>query len=821
MALTLRNRPVGPIFSTSGLSATITDSSNTALVTYNSHGLSTGDYVLVVSNYTYYSGVWQIVLNDSNSFRITKFSGHPVVEYVVNDSITFYKTQSLSYFNSVHLPIIYSFTNDLFPVNIVDSTVTVNTFTNDQGYTKITTSATIKTGMTALEFVKLTVNSVEGIYQILQVFSTTQITIDLPYDGGNVFGNCQYYYANYHSKIKVYGGITGTGSEYNAVKLLATIEAVPRAVTTTSTVNLTEVNINEILKSKIDLLKNDPLGVGIPRDLDAFCEFYIEYAESYDDSSDGYTLGTYTSSYTSDAATPCYAVNAKLPFKNRYSGWMSEYAGNSRNFLSTMSSPSLWIDKYIDIAFIRQSYYNLYLRRLWYEGGVYYDYDSVADYGNGVYRMPITLNGGTLSALPSLSSFISTGSGVAWTTGANPSVTISSTGSAYLQAPFNVMSGITYVFSYNIDVTDSGDLDVVTIELVEGDTSVGTATQITLTSAENTGQRSITATGNGSAIRISIDKGPAISPNTIDIDSFTLDSSTSLLTEFIDVTLVTYNNPASTTLTSTATNTSTGTVSQSNTENYFLKAGVAPTEGYDYTATVGAPAGASDAAVCTINYLHSDGTTTNVVNISQTTLGTSSSSGTLPTPTKDVVSITYSASATNGGGANTVTATTRLLSMISETYHPVSETKTMDIDSDCYNNSIYLTWKNYLGGHDYWLFTAEKEYGVDIIETTESTKNIFPEWPKSYGEFSDTIDFETSRRSKDTILVRSQNLTLAQVTGLKYIKTSPLVQIMESSSDRRTVIVDPNSFVVYNETDKIYGIQFTIRYTDDIPSQSL
>jgi len=97
---------------------------------------------------------------------------------------------------------------------------------------------------------------------------------------------------------------------------------------------------------------------------------------------------------------------------------------------------------------------------------------------------------------------------------------------------------------------------------------------------------------------------------------------------------------------------------------------------------------------------------------------------------------------------------------------------------------MYLTWKNYLGGMDYWKFTAQKEYGIDVESSSQSEKNIFSSWPTSYNE--DTIRFDTERISRETILVRSQNVSLAQIQSLKYIKTSPLVQIMTSKTDRRT-----------------------------------
>lgn len=711
MALTLRNRPKGPIIRTTSKSTSITDSSSNALVNYSSHGLTNGDWVLVDAVNTYYSGLWQVVTSGADAFFITKFVGHPVVSFVATSSATTYKNSGIHSFNSIHLPIVYNFTSDLWPINGVDTAATVNTFTNDQGYTKLTLSADIKaTGsVQALEFVKVTVNSVEGIYQILQAFSDTEITIDLSYDGGNTFGTCQYYYANYHAKVKIYAGIiSGTGTTYNPVELIATIDAVPQLVIGPAGTqgNVINLNINEILKSKIDILKNDPTSIGLPRDLDAFCEFYIEYAESYDQSLDGYTLGTYTSSYTSDSANVCYAVNAKLPFKNRYSGFMSDYSlfDLSSKFLTTMEAPSIWSGYYFDYAFLNPiNYGKLILTEQGYLAGVagtsvlttkilngnsrgVFRIESVYSDNSGSFgtvdsiRATITqdVNNGTFAS--NITYWENHSTGDDWVhdgaVGGRAKVSISSGGSKTFRTRMTFVAG-TYDISFDYQITGAGAATI---------------------------SRIITAVDGSPSQTLSI-VGPAGA--------------------------------------STGTYNGTYTVSLGQEEDYYFGVSVS-------------------------------GSTTISLFI-------------------DNVQVTKT----------------------------LSETKTIDTNTECSNQDIYLTWKNYLGGHDYWLFTAEKEYGVDILETNESTKNIFTEWPKSYGEFSDTIEYETSRRSKDTILVRSQNLTLEQVQGLKYIKTSPLVQIMTSEKDRRTVLVDSNSFVVYSETDKLYGIQFTIRYTDDIPSQSL
>lgn len=134
---------------------------------------------------------------------------------------------------------------------------------------------------------------------------------------------------------------------------------------------------------------------------------------------------------------------------------------------------------------------------------------------------------------------------------------------------------------------------------------------------------------------------------------------------------------------------------------------------------------------------------------------------------------------------------------------------------------IYLTWLNYLGGFDYFIFLAEKEFQLEVTETQTNSKNIFPTWPKSYGETADTIDRKTFTDAKNKIVVRSQQLTTNQRDVIKYIKTSPVVQIVTSRRDRRTVIVDNESYKIYDEGDKLFTVQFTITYTDEIPAQRL
>lgn len=135
---------------------------------------------------------------------------------------------------------------------------------------------------------------------------------------------------------------------------------------------------------------------------------------------------------------------------------------------------------------------------------------------------------------------------------------------------------------------------------------------------------------------------------------------------------------------------------------------------------------------------------------------------------------------------------------------------------------IWLTWLNYLGGFDYWLFTGYKDHGIEVVEVGETSRNILPAWPKSYNAQADTIRKNTFRKTRKTKVIRSQLLTSEQAELMgEQIKSSPLVQIITTRRDRRTVTVDSSSLIVRKEKDKVHTLTFTITYTDDYPSQTV
>ena len=445
--------------------------------------------------------------------------------------------------NCVHLPIVFKYESDLFPINTEDTVRTVVApFTNDNGYVRMTLSGDIKTSGSAneLEYVKVEVDGVSDVYQIYNYYSDTDITIDLTYNAGYVFGDVQYYYNNYHGRFRVYAGLRlgHSLSSSKPYRLITEIRGIPDVN------GVISININEILKSDISVLD-----FGTSNDITQFTEYYVDFAEAYDTSLDGYTLTTYVSSYTDQSVNYSIATNSKLPFRNGNGGSMVNYVGASRKFLTLFDEPVLFAGNDFYLYFLGDPY-NL----------------SVTRYADGV--------------------------------------------------------------------------------------SLGTST-ITVTDED---------------------------------------------------------------------------------------------EGVYYELLNGVLQGNEDEL--------------EVVMTGQ------------------------------------------------------SETKTIKVNQTCYNNSIYLTWLNYLGGMDSWLFTADKDFGIEIEGVETAEKNIFIDWDNSYE--GNKIKYDIKRVSRENILVRSQNLTISQISAIKYIKTSPLVMW-----DGKNVSVDSSGFTVYSETDKLYSISFTITMTDQIPSQSL
>ena len=143
------------------------------------------------------------------------------------------------------------------------------------------------------------------------------------------------------------------------------------------------------------------------------------------------------------------------------------------------------------------------------------------------------------------------------------------------------------------------------------------------------------------------------------------------------------------------------------------------------------------------------------------------------------------------------------------------------IDDDCCPHPVYLTWLNHLGGWEYWNFCAQSDFGIEIQEVTTAKKNIFSNWPQSFID-AETEEEYVSIQAKKSITIRAENLSNEEADFISSIKTSIHVQWMiDGFTDKRTVLVDKDSFVYKTETEKLQSITFNILMSDDEPIQTI
>ena len=130
---------------------------------------------------------------------------------------------------------------------------------------------------------------------------------------------------------------------------------------------------------------------------------------------------------------------------------------------------------------------------------------------------------------------------------------------------------------------------------------------------------------------------------------------------------------------------------------------------------------------------------------------------------------------------------------------------------ECVKFNIDLTWLNSLGGWEHWRFTAFKTYGYDIDNVEIIEKDILQNWDANFiagGTQQDVL----SQQARETITVRSQNLSIQQINAIARIKFSIRVIDETDSSNLTTVITDKSSFQYRTDNDKRHSIEFDILY---------
>lgn len=355
--------------------------------------MSDGNYVYIESDISNYNGFWYVDVIDSTTFKIKPSATEALVRYVGNTYITYYIDPTIltSSWNCVHLPILYKFSTNLWPTNQVDTVRTVSSFSDDSGYTNLNLSGSLGT-FEELQFVKIYGTSdLDGVYQILDKYSTSDVTIALTYLSTNelVGGSVQLYYSDYSVVINVYAGLNEEHEcEYQKqYRLISTLNLKPDEN------NELTFSINKLLQSDINISNNTQLAT-LPNNIDAFTQFYIEYGESYT-LSNAYSLYTYETAMTSDKASfQGFAMNSILPFKNINAGVMSDYTLQDEygKFLTDFTIPVYFSSQpYQDISFIYPSIDPLFIKKEMYSDDVLIstDEEDIDTLDEGVYRVQL------------------------------------------------------------------------------------------------------------------------------------------------------------------------------------------------------------------------------------------------------------------------------------------------------------------------------------------------------------------------------------------------------------------------------------------------
>jgi hypothetical protein len=747
MAVTILERPQGYVLQTSETLSNAILFGGSVIFANATHGLVTGDFIYSVSSISSYNGFWYVEVFSATEFYIKESSTSDRVVFVNNTNVLWRKSVLSHNWSCVHLPIVYKLSSSLGPVS--DAFATVDAFTNSSGNTSLTfTGAFSGSGLDADNtHVKIVGSSVDGLYRIVD--TTVTLIIDLPYDSANVLAGAivYVYYNNYHVKVQIYGGLTDDHywEDEKPYELISTLRLTP------DNNNELKFSISNELKKQVKTLNNNLTLDTLPNNIDAFTMFYITTQESYDEL-DGDEIVTFEGSIVSDKTNfEGFATNTKLPFKNVHSGFLSDYLGDDRKFLTLFEEPVIFPGYYFDLSIIVSDPTVIHAyRKDYYVDGQLIASENVAisevPNGEGVYRIqlenscePVTIQIETDTLVNSefdqnisLAPWYNLNTEMYGTLQWNwsPGVLLD-------EYPGNYAS-VTWFYEELPTADDSADLKLwqdLPFTYLEGN-EINYAFYVRGSQIPAGNRLRLTVWGR-------------------------LDNGT-------PATLATHQSSI------------TGI-----TEDHIL----------DIDTVLTIPGGESYNKIGFSASVISDPTYTGYIIMDYFRIDHSSSEETF---TPDRIDVT----------------------LINDT-GDVSETKSIRLSCDCADQSVSISWLNYLGGMEYYVFTAQTEHQIDIKEAKTRLLNLFPTWGTSYGEFASTVRQETSRKSCFRKVLRSQLIPIGNLEALQYIKTSSLVQIVNTITDRRTVLVDTDSFTVYQDNDKEFSISFAVEYTDYIPAQSL
>lgn len=450
--VSLLKRPIGHKLNVQSQQGTAFDyAGDVGIYTGTAHGLSDGDYVYVESNIDSYNGFKYVDSVNYDTFKLKESENGAYVPFKQAVDLNFYISVLNHYWQCVHLPIVYELASDISPNNTGEETYQPNTvvsYSNNAGYVQLNLSQALSNPV-ELGKIELVGGPLAGVYQIITVVNAWSVVIDLVYSASYSFSGSVItkYYDNYAINVDVFAGFEA-GHPWEAEKpfeLAATLRFIPDSD------NTVKFSIAEILKGYIENRNKLDLDT-LPNNTDFMVSFYIAYYETYDQS-DGEEITTFTGDITTDEVIG-FAVNAKLEFKNLNSGHMSDYVSTENypsQWLTLFDRPMIVIGQFFDISFINPFDSDVVITNFKSLEGIVTDTDitTLSGVGKGIIRVPLTgeeaydqycVQASTPGSseipgvtepltLPALSSGVNiAGAGTNWTTGSNPSITLTGGG---------------------------------------------------------------------------------------------------------------------------------------------------------------------------------------------------------------------------------------------------------------------------------------------------------------------------------------------------------------------------------------------------------
>lgn len=351
MAVTTIKRPQGYKLASDLLTAVASNNSADVLFTTSfTHGFTEGDVIYISSDLESYNGFKIVYPFSTTTFKIKNIATEGHVPYKQSVSVTYQVSILTHAWQCVHLPIVYELLSDQFPIN-QDTSATVVSFSDYNGYVDLTLSSAIADFGEGVALLLSGDNDLAGVYNVVRMNAGDIFAIDLVYDAGYDFTGLDVtlYRQNYAINVNVYAGIPN-GHPWEDEKpyaFVTQLKLIPDAD------NKVKFSISEVLKTYIETRNNLTLDT-LPNNIDFWTSFYISYFESYDIVGSNDSLITFEGDLFYDPFEG-KAVNAKLPFKNKNSGYLTDYIDENSylaKWLTLQSRPLIVIGKFFDISFI-------------------------------------------------------------------------------------------------------------------------------------------------------------------------------------------------------------------------------------------------------------------------------------------------------------------------------------------------------------------------------------------------------------------------------------------------------------------------------------